>query len=126
LIVLDASVLIALVEAADPHHERAARLLAGHADQEFGISPITLAEFLVGPVRAGRVRAARSAVAALDLQTLDLPDDAGLRLARLRVTSGLRMPDCCVLLAAQVADAAIATFDQRLERAAATLRIGVV
>lgn len=45
---------------------------------------------------------------------MTLPQDAPSRLARLRAATTLKMPDCCVLLAAdQLADA-IATFDDRL------------
>ncbi len=55
MIVLDASVLIAHFDADDAHHRRATGLLVSLVDEEFGASPISLAEVLVGPVRAGQL-----------------------------------------------------------------------
>jgi predicted nucleic acid-binding protein len=37
-----------------------------------------------------------------------------VRLALLRAETGLKLPDCCVLLAAEQSGAAVATFDDRL------------
>jgi predicted nucleic acid-binding protein len=51
----------------------------------------------------------------LGVSHLPLRPDAPVRLARLRADSGLKLPDCCVLLAAKDSTAeAIATFDDRL------------
>jgi hypothetical protein len=56
-----------------------------------------------------------------------LPVDAAERLARLRADSSLKLPDCCVLLAAEAADGAVLSFDARLMRQAAQLgRAGAV
>jgi predicted nucleic acid-binding protein len=49
--------------------------------------------------------------------------DEPLRLAELRVTTGLKLPDCCVLDAAISNSAAVATFDRAL--AAAAVRRGI-
>jgi predicted nucleic acid-binding protein len=120
MIVLDASVLIAHFDATDSHHDRAGELLLLAADQDrpLGASPITLAEVLVGPARAGRIGQAAVVLDQLRVCPVALPQDAPFRLATLRVATSLKMPDCCVLLAAdQVADA-IATFDDRLAEAA--------
>ncbi len=120
MIVLDASVLIAHFDATDSHHYRAGELLLLAADQDrtLGASLITLAEVLVGPARAGRIDEATAALGRLRVCTVTLPPDAAFRLATLRAATTLKMPDCCVLLAAdQVADA-IATFDDRLADAA--------
>ena len=102
------------------HHDRAGELLLLAADQDrpLGASPITLAEVLVGPARAGRIGQAAVALDQLRVCPVALPQDAPFRLATLRAATTLKMPDCCVLLAAdQVADA-IATFDDRLATAA--------
>jgi predicted nucleic acid-binding protein len=107
VIVLDASVLIAHLEGADAHHDRATALLADAVDQAWGISPLTLAQVLVGPARAGRLAPAQSALRTLDVVTVPLSDDAPVRLATLRATTGLRLPDCCVLLAAEPRPAAL-------------------
>lgn len=120
MIVLDAGVLIAHLDATDCHHDRAGELLLHAADQGRPLvaSPITLAEVLVGPARGGRVDQAAAVLGQLGVRTVALPRDAAMRLAVLRAATTLKLPDCCVLLAAdQVADA-IATFDDRLALAA--------
>jgi predicted nucleic acid-binding protein len=119
VIVADASVLIAHLEASDPHHEQAIELLIEHADSPLGASTITLAEVLVGPAQADRLEDARAALDALGVLEVPLEARAAARLASLRARTGVKLPDCCVLLAAVDADAdALLTFDQRLTRAA--------
>jgi toxin FitB len=119
VIVLDASVLIAHFYAKDAHHERADQLLADVADNELLASQLTLAEVLVGPVKAGLVDQAQTALRRLGVRSVGLPEDGQLRLAELRAMTGLRLPDCCVLLAAEQQAAALATFDDRLGSVAA-------
>ena len=116
MIVLDASVLIAHFDATDSHHDRAGELLLLAVDQEqpLGASPITLAEVLVGPARIGRMDQATAALDQLRVRPVALPQDTPLRLATLRAATSLPMPDCCVLLAADQAGDAVATFDDRL------------
>lgn len=114
MIVVDACVLIAHLDADDPHHERARALLLDVADEPLGASAMSLAEVLAGPARAGRLDRATGALNALGVDGVALPDDAALRLARLRAGTGLKLPDCCVLLAADQARAQVATFDDRL------------
>lgn len=55
MIVLDASVLIAYLDARDQHHNAAEALLLRSADDEFGANALTIAEVLVGPLRAGHL-----------------------------------------------------------------------
>ena len=124
MIVLDASVLIAYLDAEDAQHEAAETLLAREIDDDFAANPLTVAEVLVGPSRTGRLDAARSALRELEVVEQPFPVETAVRLARLRADTGLRMPDCCVLLAAQDAAARIAAFDDRLVRAAE--RLGLV
>ncbi len=121
MIVLDASVLIAYLDGGDAQHEPAEALLAREIDDEFAVNPLTLAEVLVGPARTGRLDAARSALRDLHVAEHPFPADTAVRLARLRVDTGLRMPDCCVLLTAQETAARVAAFDERLVRAAGRL-----
>lgn len=118
MIALDASVLIAYLDADDEHHDRAVALLAGSADQQFVMSAITLAEVLVGPVRARREHLVQDVLTGLEIRQMGLPSDAGTALAHLRVALGLPMPDCCVLLMAVHESASVATFDRRLATAA--------
>jgi predicted nucleic acid-binding protein len=121
VIVLDASVLIAHFDQHDALHARATEHLLDAADQQFGASAITLAEILVGPTRTGHLSAAQAALRALDVTELPLPPSAATRLAALRVETRLRLPDCCVLLAAQDAEGTMLTFDDRLGREATRL-----
>ena len=127
MIVVDASVLIAHLDENDALHERAVDALLATADQPLACSPITLAEVLVGPARAGSLRHARSAITDLGVAEISLRDDAASRLAELRAETALKMPDCCVLLAAVDGQAqAVLTFDDRLARAAQQRGLRVV
>lgn len=114
MIVLDASVLIAHLDASDAYHERAETVLATLGTEHFGASPLTLAEVLVGPARAAQLDRAIAALHLLNVVTVTLPEDAPLRLALLRAGTKLKLPDCCVLLAAETANASVVTFDSRL------------
>lgn len=127
MIVADASVLIAQLDARDVHHEAATELLVDLAAHPLLASTVTVAETLVGPARAGRLAEARAALDRLGLQEVGFGDeDAAERLARLRAGTTLRMPDCCVLLAAQtVPEAIVATFDERLRSEARSLGLAV-
>ncbi len=121
MIVLDASVLIAHLDERDAHHLLATERLLGAADEPFGASPITLAEILVAPTRAGRQADAHAALQILAVAEIPLPLNAAPRLAALRVETSLKLPDCCVLLAGQESAGSVLTFDERLAREAARL-----
>lgn len=123
MIVLDAGVLIAHFDSSDTHHGAARELLLGVGVEELGASQITLAEVLVGPARAGRLAIAQQALERIGVLTLGLGDHAAGSLAELRAGTGLRMPDCCVLLAAVDASGAVATFDRRLRAASEELGV---
>lgn len=118
MIVLDASVLIAYLDGDDDHHPAAESLLARAIDDDLGANPLTLAEVLVAPVRDDRLEPVLVALRELEVTELPFPPDTDTRLARLRVTTGLRMPDCCVLLAAEDLSGTLASFDERLTQAA--------
>lgn len=125
-LVLDASALIAHLSVDDAHHEVTETVLRAATGQALAISPITLAEVLVGPVRAGQLPAASRALDVLGLRTIALDADSPTQLATLRAQTGLKMPDCCVLVAARSAGASILTFDDRLAAASRTLGIQVL
>jgi predicted nucleic acid-binding protein len=119
VIVLDACVLIAHFDESDIFHQDSDRLLGSVADEPLAASAITLAEVLVGPARAGRLDQATAALAQLEVAAIELGADAPARLATLRAGTNLKLPDCCVLLAAeQKGSSAVATFDDRLATAA--------
>ena len=120
MIILDASVLIAHLEATDPFHEQATRLLSSVADQELAASAITVAEVLVGAARAGQLNRTVGLLDQLQVRTLPLSESIPPRLAALRSETLLKLPDCCALLAADQAQgtSALASFDNRLRSAA--------
>jgi predicted nucleic acid-binding protein len=121
VIVLDASVLIAHLDGSDRHHAKARSLLEANSGEPLGASPITLAETLVSPARAGRLGDAEAALQRLGVQELPLGQGAPGQLAELRAEVGLKMPDCCVLLAAQDHEGLVASFDSDLLSAARKL-----
>lgn len=125
MIVLDASVLIAYLSSSDVHHSRAVDLIEGaiHTDRELLIHPVTLAEVLVLPIRQNRVEDVLIQLAEMGVSEVPFRPGSARALAGLRVT-GLKMPDCIVLLTALNHRAALATFDDRLGRAATDQGVG--
>lgn len=125
MIVLDASVLIGHLDGRDPHHQRARALLTANAGSQLAASSISLAETLVGPARSGQLELARDALGQLAVEELAFEEDAPARLATLRAETGLKLPDCCVLLAAQDHGEVLASFDENLARSARSLGLAV-
>lgn len=124
MIVLDASVLIAHLDSSDAHHEQAEQALAAVGDEEWGAATVTLAEMLVGPARSGRLDDATAALRTLCVGEIPFGPAAPTWLATLRARTGLRLPDCCVLLAAEDVTGTVLTFDERLRAAADRLGLG--
>jgi predicted nucleic acid-binding protein len=125
VIVLDASVLIGHFEPADAHHHDASALLRAHLLEPFAASVITLAEVYTGAARAGRSDRLQQLLAQLQIESMDLPAGAAMRLGELRATTKLKMPDCCVLYTAEQHGAAIATFDDTLAARARDLGLSI-
>jgi predicted nucleic acid-binding protein len=123
MIVLDASVVIALLDPNDRHHLRATDLFAEHAVEGFQMHQLTLAEVLVGAVRTGRGTQRLYDLRSLGVVAHESDADEPLILAELRATTGLRMPDCCVLAVARRETLPLATFDDQLTRAAQGLGV---
>lgn len=120
MIVLDACVLIAHLDATDAHHARATELLISFGDTPLAASTLMVAEVLVGPTRIGRHADAQAAIDRLGIIPQDLPAFAAQELAQLRVTTRLKMPDCCVLWTALTnGPSPLATFDHQLAQVAA-------
>lgn len=126
MIVLDANVIIAYLDGENVHHQRAEELLALEIDDDFGANSLTLAEVLVLPAREKQLDAVRTILDELDVQELPFPGQTAVRLAELRAETGLKMPDCCVLLAAETHDARVASFDSQLTRAAVGRQVDVI
>ena len=122
--VLDASVLIAAMTPADAHHQAAVSLLVTADSEDVRlIHSVNLAEVLVGQVRFGLEESAALEIAAAGVETVATDAQTPIRLARLRSATRLSLPDCCVLDVALVTGYPVATFDDRLARAATSLGI---
>lgn len=126
MIILDASVVIALLDANDAHHARAVELFHDRAPDGFSMHSLTMAEVLVGAAHAGRANARFAQLASVGIVVAEQRADEPVALAELRASSGLRMPDCCVLVAALQSASSLATFDDRLSRAATKAGLAVV
>ena len=116
MIVLDATVLIAHLAGDDVHADRALAII--DTEEELAIHPLTLAECLVGPARVQREDEALETIERLGIEQLPFGADQPLALAKLRASTSLKLPDCCVLAAAIEAGARLATFDDKLARIA--------
>jgi predicted nucleic acid-binding protein len=118
VIALDASVLIAHLNPTDQQHQAATAILLAGAPGQMLVHTVTLAEVLVGGVRIGQGASMRDDLRAAGIAVALHDDDEPLRLAELRATSGLKLPDCCVLDVALHHNASLATFDDALAAAA--------
>lgn len=118
MIALDASVLIAHLNPRDVHHQLATGLLADASPGPMLVHTLTLAEVLVGGVRVGRGVLMRDDLRAAGVDVARHDADEALRLAELRATTGLKLPDCCVLHVAAHHRGSLATFDDPLAAAA--------
>jgi predicted nucleic acid-binding protein len=114
VIVLDASVLIAYLDPNDAHHSAAVEVLAA-ATPPLLVHSVTAAEVLVAAVRQGVADAVWADLSAIGVEIDHTPTDPML-LARLRVETGCKMPDCCVLSSARSRAVGVATFDERIRR----------
>lgn len=123
MIALDASVLIAHLYPHDTHHAVATKFLGEAADETLLVHPLTLAEVLVGGVRVNRGQEMLADLHAVGVQVAQHSDDEPLRLANLRATTGLTLPNCCVLDTALSNAATLATFDTTLAGAANKLNV---
>ena len=79
--VIDASVLIAHLDADDAHHAQAEVLLEAAGATPLVASRLTLAQVLVGPARAGKLELAIAALAQFGIDGVGLHADASVRLA---------------------------------------------
>jgi predicted nucleic acid-binding protein len=115
LTLLDASVLIALLDPADALHPQSVRALSSVAAATLAIPASALAETLVVPARAGKLQQARAAVRRLDLRVTPIEEEVAVEAARLRGKHrSLRLPDALVLASGEVFQAtSILTGDAR-------------
>jgi predicted nucleic acid-binding protein len=120
---LDASAIIAHLDARDAHHATVRAVLDRAIGERLLAHPLTIAECLVAAVRDDRGTDMVEAIRTMRVESVDVDVGSPLRLAELRVATGLRMPDCCALDAARHNGATFVTFDDR--QAAAARKLGV-
>lgn len=126
MIVLDASLLIAHFNTAEPHHADADRLLREAQLEDLIIHPLTLAEVLVGGARGGRTSEMFGDILSLGVAVASYSTDEPVRLAELRASTKRKLPDCCILHLALSRIAKLATFDLALAATARELGITVL
>jgi predicted nucleic acid-binding protein len=118
---LDADVLIGALDSRDAHHDSARRLLTAWRQQQDAvtISVVNLSEVLIAPAAArARLATAREAIAALGIE-VHLPNETiGVEAARLRQRHPVSLPDAYCLATAKHTKSSLASFDQKVLRAA--------
>lgn len=122
VVVLDAGVMIALLDEEDVHHGRsrlAVRSLAA-AEVELCASTVTISEALVAPAGRGEAtlrNAARDLMYGIGIEPSELTETVAVEIARLRARSRtLKTPDAAVIATARTVGGFALTTDNRLAR----------
>jgi toxin FitB len=124
-LILDASVLIGLLDREDPHHNRAVDEVeaANGAERELMAPASASSEALVAFARVDRLADASEAIGAMGLTVAPLSARIAQDAAMLRASqSSLRLPDAIVLATANVLEGELLTYDEKLERVARAQR----
>ena len=119
--ILDASVLVGLLDTEDSHHNRAVHEVdqADRADHPLLTPASAYGEALVAFARAGRIKDARDAIAGMGISVVPLTAPIAERAAELRARhDALRLPDALVLATADEHDGSLVTYDERLTHTA--------
>jgi predicted nucleic acid-binding protein len=120
-LILDAGVLIGLLDTEDGQHDRAVDEIdqADRADRQLLTPASAYSEALIAFARAGRVSDAREAIIGMGITVVPLTAPIAERAAELRALhDSLRLPDALVLATAHEHDAVLLTYDERLARTA--------
>lgn len=128
VVVFDADVLIAFLNASDAHNAEAIRRVqrALRSGERRVLSTITYAEILVGPSRTGVLAVQRidAMLGRFGIEVLAADRTMSKAAAHIRARTGLKLPDAFVLAIAQREGAdgsqvRVESFDERLLKAAA-------
>lgn len=127
-IVLDANIVIALLQPEHIHHDMVVKVLGDLEEDSQGkiaeIHRLTMAEVLAGFSDVEVPEIYDWLIFAADLRVCDIPADEEIYLlVAARQDARVRMPDACVLASAMWVRDSIMTFDKRL--IAAAHRVGV-
>lgn len=122
---LDTDVVIAALDRGDAHHEGAATAIRAMIadDVELLVSTVNYAEALVRPAQSdATLLTAGDAIASLGVKPI-APSAAIARDAARHRSLGISLADGFALAAAQARSAGCASFDRRVRRAMAELRV---
>jgi predicted nucleic acid-binding protein len=114
LVVLDASVVIAFLDAGDAHHERAVAAIAARRTDELIVPASAYAETLVRPFREDGAALAKAEQFFADfaIRIEPLSHEIARRAAELRSRrAGLKLPDAIVIATGDVLGATVLTAD---------------
>jgi predicted nucleic acid-binding protein len=120
-VVLDADVLIGALDGSDPHHREARAHFVGWHERDDArlVSVVNLSEVLVAPAAdRRRLRAAREAIAALGVAVHRPGEVIAVEAARLRGSHPISLPDAYCLATARHTGGSVASFDEKILRAA--------
>lgn len=121
-LILDASVLIGLLDSADSHHETAVKDVeaADRQGQTLLVPASAYSESLVAFARARRTADAREAISAMGIGITPMTAEIAELAAELRAKHDrLRLPDAIVIATARRIAAQLLSYDDRLLKVAA-------
>ena len=132
VVVFDSDVLIGFLNAGDAHHRDA------RAWMEKAIAPgtrrllsaVNYSELLIGPLRVGQQDVVDAMLVRFGIETITVDMDLAQRAAAVRARTDLKLPDAyalatCIYAERRWRDAVeLASFDERVLKAHATLRDG--
>jgi predicted nucleic acid-binding protein len=120
-LILDASVLIGLLDTADAHHDRSIddTEAADRAGTQLLVPASAYSEALVAFARAGRIYEAREAIAAMGIVVTPLTEAIAEQSAALRARhERLRLQDAMVLATARELGSELLSYDRPLAQLA--------
>ncbi len=117
-VVLDAGVVIGILEIDDPHHEASEAALRRYRDEDLRLPASAYAEALVRPAHRGAADLAIAAIGEFALRIDPIERASAETAAAIRARHrSLRLPDALVLGYAEVIDAdVVLTTDRRWKR----------
>ena len=115
LVLLDSSVLIAILNPADRHHQIA--IDSYQAKDQYLISALSLTEVLPAAIKAGTGEAVKVKLAQVTKEVIALTAEIAEAAAAIRVASGLKTPDAIISASANSSKAQLWTFDGKLAKA---------
>jgi predicted nucleic acid-binding protein len=113
-IVLDSSVLIALLNAGDKHHVAAREAIKNK--NIFFVSAISFAEVLPTAISQGKGDFIRENIKLAVSKVFDVTEEIAISAAEIRASKGGGTPDAVISATAKLAKAELWTFDKRLAK----------